>query len=141
MLIAQGTVPIVRIGLNPAMTLTSNNKYRSNEQEMSSYYEFWWLLYTNHIISDVIDIAADDNDITVGKFYATFLIQDYFRRFKKKKELLQKTGIGGVGVGGGGGGGGGSHRHNDAFQVGSIYSMNSRQSCWSVTHIHLRLPY
>ena len=73
--------------------------------------------YTNHIISDVIDIAADDNDITVGKFYATFLIQDYFRRFKKKKELLQKTGIGGVGVSGGGGGGGGSHRHNDAFQV------------------------
>ena len=23
--------------------------------------------------------------MTVGKFYATFLIQDYFRRFKKKK--------------------------------------------------------
>ena len=29
--------------------------------------------------------------MTVGKFYATFLIQDYFRRFKKKKET--KTGI------------------------------------------------
>merc|ERR1719249_655101 len=27
-----------------------------------------------------------DDDVTVGKFYATFLIQDYFRRFKKKKE-------------------------------------------------------
>merc|ERR1719427_2073705 len=25
-------------------------------------------------------------EVTVGKFYATFLIQDYFRRFKKKKE-------------------------------------------------------
>lgn len=24
--------------------------------------------------------------MTVGKFYATFLIQDYFRRFKKRKE-------------------------------------------------------
>ena len=24
--------------------------------------------------------------MTVGKFYATFLIQDYFRRFKKKKD-------------------------------------------------------
>lgn len=32
-----------------------------------------------------ICIAADD-DVTVGKFYATFLIQDYFRRFKKRKE-------------------------------------------------------
>ena len=27
-----------------------------------------------------------EEEVTVGKFYATFLIQDYFRRFKKKKE-------------------------------------------------------
>jgi len=26
-----------------------------------------------------------EDEVTVGKFYATFLIQDYFRRFKKKK--------------------------------------------------------
>jgi Voltage gated calcium channel IQ domain len=25
--------------------------------------------------------------VTVGKFYATFLIQDYFRRFKKRKDV------------------------------------------------------
>ena len=29
--------------------------------------------------------------MTVGKFYATFLIQDYFRRFKKKKETKAAT--------------------------------------------------
>lgn len=29
---------------------------------------------------------AVEDEVTVGKFYATFLIQDYFRRFKKKKE-------------------------------------------------------
>jgi len=28
----------------------------------------------------------------VGKFYATFLIQDYFRRFKKRKEQELKEG-------------------------------------------------
>lgn len=28
--------------------------------------------------------------MTVGKFYATFLIQDYFRRFKKRKEQTAK---------------------------------------------------
>jgi voltage-dependent calcium channel L type alpha-1D len=28
--------------------------------------------------------------VTVGKFYATFLIQDYFRRFKKRKEQAAK---------------------------------------------------
>ncbi|KTF99910.1 hypothetical protein cypCar_00006861 [Cyprinus carpio] len=27
-----------------------------------------------------------NDDITVGKFYATFLIQDYFRKFRKRKE-------------------------------------------------------
>ncbi|KAG1650399.1 Voltage-dependent calcium channel type D subunit alpha-1 [Nymphon striatum] len=31
-----------------------------------------------------------DDDVTVGKFYATFLIQDYFRRFKKRKEERDK---------------------------------------------------
>ena len=34
--------------------------------------------------------SAGDDDVTVGKFYATFLIQDYFRRFKKRKEQMQK---------------------------------------------------
>lgn len=34
--------------------------------------------------------VAGDDDVTVGKFYATFLIQDYFRRFKKRKEQMVK---------------------------------------------------
>lgn len=33
-----------------------------------------------------------DDEVTVGKFYATFLIQDYFRRFKKRKEQEMKDG-------------------------------------------------
>ena len=32
-----------------------------------------------------------EDEVTVGKFYATFLIQDYFRRFKKKKESRTQT--------------------------------------------------
>ena len=31
-------------------------------------------------------ILVLEEEVTVGKFYATFLIQDYFRRFKKKKD-------------------------------------------------------
>ena len=34
---------------------------------------------------------AVEDEVTVGKFYATFLIQDYFRRFKKKKESRTAT--------------------------------------------------
>ena len=37
-----------------------------------------------------------EDEVTVGKFYATFLIQDYFRRFKKKKESRTLGGEGGV---------------------------------------------
>lgn len=29
---------------------------------------------------------GSDDEVTVGKFYATFLIQEYFRKFKKRKE-------------------------------------------------------
>jgi len=35
----------------------------------------------------------EENDVTVGKFYATFLIQDYFRRFKKRKEQMRKASV------------------------------------------------
>lgn len=45
-----------------------------------------------------------DDDVTVGKFYATFLIQDYFRRFKKRKEQQQKMHVLG-------------HEHTNALQV------------------------
>lgn len=41
------------------------------------------------IAAHTLSFAGDD-DVTVGKFYATFLIQDYFRRFKKRKELESK---------------------------------------------------
>ena len=43
--------------------------------------------------------------MTVGKFYATFLIQDYFRRFKKRKEQMAKMHQLG-------------HEHTNALQVG-----------------------
>lgn len=34
------------------------------------------------------DFFIGDDEVTVGKFYATFLIQDYFRRFKKFVKLF-----------------------------------------------------
>lgn len=33
----------------------------------------------------VLSLPAEE-EVTVGKFYATFLIQDYFRKFRKRKE-------------------------------------------------------
>ncbi|KAH3892449.1 hypothetical protein DPMN_016567, partial [Dreissena polymorpha] len=48
-----------------------------------------WKRTSSKMLDTVVPPAGDD-DVTVGKFYATFLIQDYFRRFKKRKEQMQK---------------------------------------------------
>jgi hypothetical protein len=44
----------------------------------------------NTVESCIFFIVEDE--VTVGKFYATFLIQDYFRRFKKRKEQELRDG-------------------------------------------------
>lgn len=41
---------------------------------------------SNNVINVIILICISDDEVTVGKFYATFLIQEYFRKFKKRKE-------------------------------------------------------
>ncbi|XP_041984282.1 muscle calcium channel subunit alpha-1-like isoform X2 [Aricia agestis] len=48
-----------------------------------------WKRTSPKLLDQVVPPPGDPNEITVGKFYATFLIQDYFRRnhaFRKKKE-------------------------------------------------------
>ena len=50
-----------------------------------------WKRTSPKLLDQVIPPASDD-DVTVGKFYATFLIQDYFRRFKKRRADLEKAG-------------------------------------------------
>lgn len=37
-------------------------------------------------MSSQFHLLFADDEVTVGKFYATFLIQEYFRKFKKRKE-------------------------------------------------------
>ncbi|RVE48345.1 hypothetical protein evm_007005 [Chilo suppressalis] len=45
-----------------------------------------WKRTSSKLLDQVVPPPGDPNEITVGKFYATFLIQDYFRRFRKRKE-------------------------------------------------------
>lgn len=59
------------------------------------------------VASTCILFIVGDDDVTVGKFYATFLIQDYFRRFKKRKEQMQKIQKG--------------QEHTNALQVKKIF--------------------
>ncbi|CAF4924576.1 unnamed protein product [Pieris macdunnoughi] len=54
-----------------------------------------WKRTSPKLLDQVVPPPGDPNEITVGKFYATFLIQDYFRRFKKRKEQEMRASAGG----------------------------------------------
>jgi hypothetical protein len=49
-----------------------------------------WKRTPQKLLDQIIPPPGSEDDVTVGKFYATFLIQDYFRRFKKRKEQAAK---------------------------------------------------
>ncbi|XP_039297401.1 voltage-dependent calcium channel type D subunit alpha-1 isoform X4 [Nilaparvata lugens] len=51
-----------------------------------------WKRTSPKLLDQVVPPPGIDDEVTVGKFYATFLIQDYFRRFKKRKEQEMKDG-------------------------------------------------
>ncbi|KJH46257.1 voltage gated calcium channel IQ domain protein [Dictyocaulus viviparus] len=68
---------------------TEGNIDEANEQLRSAIKRIWKRTPVK-MLDEVVPPAGKEDDVTVGKFYATFLIQDYFRRFKKRKELEAK---------------------------------------------------
>lgn len=69
---------------------TDGNIDECNEQLRVIIRKIWKRTPTK-LLDEVVPPASDE-DVTVGKFYATFLIQDYFRRFKKKKLERERLG-------------------------------------------------
>uniref|UniRef100_UPI00398EFFF3 voltage-dependent L-type calcium channel subunit alpha-1C n=1 Tax=Pristiophorus japonicus TaxID=55135 RepID=UPI00398EFFF3 len=63
---------------------TEGNLEQANE-ELRAIVKKIWKRTSMKLLDQVVPPAGDD-EVTVGKFYATFLIQDYFRKFKKRKE-------------------------------------------------------
>jgi len=59
-------------------------------EELRSFIKKMWKRTRPKLLDEVIPPPGSDQ-MTVGKFYATFLIQDYFRRFKKRQEEKQKV--------------------------------------------------
>ncbi|RUS83605.1 hypothetical protein EGW08_008624 [Elysia chlorotica] len=68
---------------------TEGNIDTANE-ELRAVIKKIWKRTSPGLLDQVVPPAGRDDDVTVGKFYATFLIQDYFRRFKKRKEQMVK---------------------------------------------------
>uniref|UniRef100_A0A1I7XSC2 Ca_chan_IQ domain-containing protein n=1 Tax=Heterorhabditis bacteriophora TaxID=37862 RepID=A0A1I7XSC2_HETBA len=69
--------------------ISEGNIDEANEQLRSAIRRIWKRTPVK-MLDEVVPPAGKEDDVTVGKFYATFLIQDYFRRFKKRKELEAK---------------------------------------------------
>ncbi|XP_069795814.1 voltage-dependent L-type calcium channel subunit alpha-1D-like isoform X3 [Narcine bancroftii] len=63
---------------------TDGNLDQANEELRAVIKKIW--KRTSMKLLDQVVPPADDDEVTVGKFYATFLIQDYFRKFKRRKE-------------------------------------------------------
>ncbi|XP_078270767.1 voltage-dependent L-type calcium channel subunit alpha-1D-like isoform X1 [Rhinoraja longicauda] len=63
---------------------TEGNLDQANEELRAVIKKIW--KRTSMKLLDQVVPPADDDEVTVGKFYATFLIQDYFRKFKRRKE-------------------------------------------------------
>ncbi|XP_029010904.1 calcium channel, voltage-dependent, L type, alpha 1F subunit isoform X2 [Betta splendens] len=63
---------------------TEGNPEQENE-ELRVIIKKIWKRMKPKLLDEVIP-PHEEEKVTVGKFYATFLIQDYFRKFRKRKE-------------------------------------------------------
>ncbi|KAG8447825.1 hypothetical protein GDO86_015071 [Hymenochirus boettgeri] len=63
---------------------TDGNLETANE-ELRAVIKKIWKRTKQNILDEVIP-PPEEEEVTVGKFYATFLIQDYFRKFRRRKE-------------------------------------------------------
>nr|XP_026689963.1 voltage-dependent L-type calcium channel subunit alpha-1D isoform X2 [Ciona intestinalis] len=71
---------LIRTSLN---IKTEGNIDQANEELRAVIKKIW--KRTSIKLLDQIAPPAGNDDITVGKFYATYLIQDYFRKFRERK--------------------------------------------------------
>ncbi|XP_049437041.1 calcium channel, voltage-dependent, L type, alpha 1F subunit [Epinephelus fuscoguttatus] len=69
---------------------TEGNPDQENE-ELRGIIKKIWKRMKPKLLDEVIP-PHEEEEVTVGKFYATFLIQDYFRKFRKRKEKGNLTG-------------------------------------------------
>uniref|UniRef100_A0A3B3TT24 Voltage-dependent L-type calcium channel subunit alpha n=1 Tax=Poecilia latipinna TaxID=48699 RepID=A0A3B3TT24_9TELE len=70
---------------------TEGNPEQENE-ELRAIIKKIWKRMKPKLLDEVIPPHEGREEVTVGKFYATFLIQDYFRKFRKRKEKGNVTG-------------------------------------------------
>ena len=75
----------------PHIKPNSGNIDQANE-ELRSVIKKIWKRTSMKLLDQVVPPAGND-DVTVGKFYATYLIQEYFRKFKQRKVKIIRFSI------------------------------------------------
>ncbi|XP_058487683.1 dihydropyridine-sensitive L-type skeletal muscle calcium channel subunit alpha-1-like [Solea solea] len=68
-----------------ALKIKTEGNFEKANEELRAIIKKIWKRTSMKLLDQVIPPIGDD-EVTVGKFYATFLIQDYFRKFKKRQE-------------------------------------------------------
>uniref|UniRef100_A0A8C6RB76 Voltage-dependent L-type calcium channel subunit alpha n=1 Tax=Nannospalax galili TaxID=1026970 RepID=A0A8C6RB76_NANGA len=68
-----------------ALRIKSEGNLEQANEELRAIIKKIWKRTSMKLLDQVVPPAGDD-EVTVGKFYATFLIQEYFWKFKKRKE-------------------------------------------------------
>lgn len=76
---------LIRTSLNIKRPEAKSNMVKEN-YELRKIIKHIWPRTSPELIDKILPKPECDEGITVGKFYATFLIQEYFRRFKKKRQ-------------------------------------------------------
>uniref|UniRef100_A0A8C5ACV1 Voltage-dependent L-type calcium channel subunit alpha n=1 Tax=Gadus morhua TaxID=8049 RepID=A0A8C5ACV1_GADMO len=68
-----------------ALKIKTEGNFEQANEELRAIIKKIWKRTSMKLLDQVIPPIGDD-EVTVGKFYATFLIQDYFRKMKKRQE-------------------------------------------------------
>ncbi|XP_055922391.1 voltage-dependent calcium channel type D subunit alpha-1 isoform X4 [Eupeodes corollae] len=75
-----------------SLSIKTDGNIDDANSELRAVIKQIWKRTSPKLLDQVVPPPGNDDEVTVGKFYATYLIQDYFRRFKKRKEQEGKEG-------------------------------------------------
>ncbi|XP_072419603.1 voltage-dependent L-type calcium channel subunit alpha-1S-like isoform X3 [Chiloscyllium punctatum] len=73
-----------------ALKIKTEGNFEQSNEELRTIIKKIWKRTSMKLLDQVIPPIGDD-EVTVGKFYATFLIQEHFRKFKKRQEEYYGT--------------------------------------------------
>jgi len=68
-----------------ALKIKTEGNFEQSNEELRAIIKKIWKRTSMKLLDQVIPPMGDD-EVTVGKFYATFLIQEYFRKFIQRQE-------------------------------------------------------